>query len=246
MNLARVTAYHPETGKADLLFLSNGRRVPGVRVMSAHASSSSGRVGQAVPDSQDASDPYAVPAAGDRKLIACVAYYDGVPVVQGFLHDADSELLFPDADRMMDRTPSDFYHTVDGAANAEWFHPSGAYVRIGTDPAHEDLTGQDFQGKFTVRRNTDKQVHIHIEQAGGLATVDIAPSGAIKVTSKSTVDFTAEESITVTTKANMTVKADGYVAVTAGGAVDVKASGDISMSSDSSITMNAPRINLNG
>jgi len=181
MNLARVTAYHPETGKADLLFLVSGKRVPGVRVMAEHASSHSGRSGHAIPAGQDGGDPYAVPATGERKLIACVAFYDGVPVVQGFLHGTDSELLFPDADRVMDRSPSDFYHTIDGQGNAEWFHPSGAFVRIATDPTHEDLTGKDFQGRFKVRRNTDQRVHIHIEQAGGVASVDIDPDGKVRV-----------------------------------------------------------------
>lgn len=181
MNLARVTAYHPETGKVDLLFLTTNRRVPGVRVMAEHASSHSGRAGQATPDGQTSGDPYAVPAAGARAVIACVAFYDGTPVVQGFLHGTDSEILFPDSDRVMDRTPSDFYHTVDGKGNAEWYHPSGAFVRIATDPAHEDLAGKDFQGKFKLRRNTGNKVHIHIEQAGGVASVDIDPDGKVMV-----------------------------------------------------------------
>jgi hypothetical protein len=207
MNLARVTAYHPETNKVDLLFLADNRRVPGVRVMGAHASTSSGRVGQAIPDGQNGANPLAVPAAGERALIACVAYYDGVPVVQGFLQPADSELMFADHDRVMDRTPSDFYHTVDGKANAEWFHPSGAYVRIGTSAAHEDLTGKDYHRKFTPRRNRDQKVHIHIEQAGGVAAVDIAPDGKI----------------TITSKADLQADIEGKVTVNAGGAASIKA-----------------------
>lgn len=197
MNLARVTSYHPETGKADLLFLATGQRVPGVRVMAGSASSSSGRAGHAIPDGQKKADPYAVPAAGERALIACVAYYDGVPVVQGFLHGTDSELLFPDADRVMDRTPSDFYHTVDGKGNAEWYHPSGAFLRIATNPAHEDLTGRDYQGKFSVRRNRDKQVHIHVEQADGAASVDIAPGGRITITTKDGIVIDSTRAIRV-------------------------------------------------
>lgn len=215
MNLARVVAIHPERHKVDLVFLTDGRRVPGVRVMSGEASSSSGRTGLAKPDAQDLADPYAAPARSTRDLIACVAFYDGQPVVQGFLFPEVSECLFEDLDRVMDRTPSDFYHTVDGKGNAEWFHPSGAYVRIATDPAHEDLKGKDFDAKFNPKRNAEKQVHIHIEQAGGTASINIAPSGAIAIKSKATLQADIDGAVTVNGHSTVTVNADGKATVKA-------------------------------
>jgi len=199
MNLARVVAVHPESHRVDLLFLATNQRVPGVRVMSGAASSSSGMFGLATPTSQKAADPYDDPTKGDRVLIACVGYFDGQPVVHGFIFPEVSEILFADPDRVMHRTPSDFYHTVDGAGNAEWFHPSGAYVRIATDPAHEDLRGKDYNGKFNPKRNAGNKVHIHIEQAGGTASVNIAPDGAIVI--KSAATLLAEVADTVTVKA---------------------------------------------
>jgi len=215
MNLARVTAVHPETNKVDLLFIADGRPVPGVRVMCADASTASGTIGLALPDAQAKGDPYAPPAAGERVLIACVGYYDGLPVVQGFLFPEVSEMLFPDPERVMVRTPSDFYHTVDGKGNAEWFHPGGAYVRIGTSPAHEDLTGKDRHGLFNPRRNAGEKVHIHIEQAGGVASVDIAPDGKITITSKSDLVAEFEGRADVHTVGETIIKADAGATIKA-------------------------------
>lgn len=237
MNLARVVFIHPERNKVDLVFLADGRRVAGVRVMSGEASSSSGRTGLVKPDAQDLDDPYAAPARSGRDVIACVAFYDGQPVVQGFLFPEVAECMFPDLDRFMHRTASDFYHTVDGQGNAEWFHPSGAYVRIATAQAHEDLRGKDFDAKFNPRRNAEKQVHIHIEQAGGVASVNIAPNGHIEVVSAVDINVTAGGAVTV--------KADGDVAVTAGGDVTMKAGGDMRIAAGGKMALVATMIDLN-
>lgn len=197
MNLARVVFVHPERNKVDLVFLADNRRVAGVRVMAGEASSSSGRVGLATPDAQHLADPYDAPAKSGRDMIACVAYYDGQPIVQGFLFPEVSECLFTDPDRFLHRTASDFYHTVDGNGNAEWFHPGGSYIRIGTTPGHEDLKGKDFDKKFNPKRNADKKVHIHIEQAGGVASVDIAPNGAMVITTAATAVLNADGGATI-------------------------------------------------
>lgn len=197
MNLARVVAVHPERNKVDLVMLADNRRVPGVRVMSGEASTTSGRVGMPTPSAQALPDPYDAPGKSKVDVIACVGYYDGQPVVQGFLFPEVAECLFADQERFLHRTPSDFYHTVDGKGNAEWFHPSGAFIRIATDPAHEDLTAKDFDKKFSPKRNADAKVHIHIEQAGGVAAVDIAPDGKMVVTTKATALLNADGGATI-------------------------------------------------
>lgn len=181
MNLAKVVAVHPESHSVDLLVLDDNRRLPGVKVMSPAASSSSGVFGLARPPSQDAADPYVEPFDGKRDIVACVGYYQGIPVVVGFLFPTVSQCLFTDQDRYLHRTASDFYHTVDGKGNAEWFHPSSAYIRIGEAPEHEDLTGKDINRIWKVSRNTSRKVHIHVGQAGGTASIDISPSGTVVV-----------------------------------------------------------------
>ncbi len=177
MNLAKVVAVHPESHSVDLLVLDDNRRLPGVQVMSWSASSSSGAAALPKPDAQGYADPYEAPFNSARDIVACVGYYRGRPVVMGFLFPQVSQCLFADLDRYMNRTASDAYWTVDAQANAEFYHPSGAFIRIAATPAHEDLTGKDFDKAWKIARNTGNAVHIHVEQAGGVASVDIAPTG---------------------------------------------------------------------
>lgn len=208
MKLAKVVRVYPESNKVDLLVLDDGRRLPGVSVMAAGpVSSSSGVSGLPTPDSQDLPDPYEAPTFSKRDIVAVVGFYEYLPIVMGFLFPEVSECLFADKDRYMNRTPSDLYWTVDGLGNAELFHPSGAYVRIATNSAHEDLKGKDFDKVFNPARNADKKVHFHIAQAGGKASVDIAPSGAISVQSKSTLSMNAAGAVSITSGAGITLTA---------------------------------------
>jgi hypothetical protein len=230
MNLARVVAVHPERNKVDLVFLADNRRVPGVRVMSGEASTTSGRVGIPTPAAQALQDPYDAPAKSERDLIACVAYYDGQPVVQGFLFPEVAECLFTDPERYMHRTASDFYHTVDGKANAEWFHPSGAYIRVASDPEHEDLNGKDYDKKFNPKRNSDNKVHIHIEQAGGVASIDISPSGDISLKTVEQVFINAEKDINLNAGKDIKVTANDDIDVHANADVKIHAVGNAELS----------------
>jgi hypothetical protein len=143
MKLAKVVAVHPESHSVDLLVMDDGRRLPGVQVMSPFASSSHGLAGLARPKSQDLPDPYSAPFDGKRDIIACVGFYRDAPIVMGFLFPQVSQVLFSDYDRVMDRSPSDAYWTIDKDGNSEYFHPSGTYIRVAVNPEHEDLTGKD-------------------------------------------------------------------------------------------------------
>lgn len=222
MKLAKVVAVRPGN-KVDLLFLDNGQRVPGVSVMSGMASSSSGQLGLVTPDAQGEADPYVAPQRSNRDLIACVGFYGNVPVVQGFLYPEISEMIFQDPDRYVLRTASDFVHTVDGSANAEWWHPSGAFIRMGVDTAHDDLKGKDKNRKFNPKRNADKKVHIYIEQAGGTASVDIAPNGKITITSASDIKFDIAGNSTINVGGNVEAAVAGTTKITSGGNATIKA-----------------------
>jgi len=179
LDIARVVLVHPESNAVDLEFMSDGRRVPGVQVLCDSAASDCGR--------SDLSEPagtgYGSETGKGRDVFAVIGWMEEFPVVLGFLFPQVSECLFADKNRRIDRHASDVYSTIDADGNAEFHHPSGAYVRFGTSPAHEDLTGKDYDKKWAIRRNTDKPVHIHVEQAGGVAAVNIAPSGAISADS---------------------------------------------------------------
>ena len=190
LDLAKVADVHPESNAVDLVFMMDNRRISGVQVMCDMAGTDFGSAGFAEPDAVG----YDAPMTKTRDLIAVVGWFrDGSPMVLGFVFPQIAQCLFKDKNRMVWRSPSDVYFTVDGSGNAEVFHPSGAYIRMGTSPAHEDLTGRDYDGIWAIKRNTGNAVHIHLAQAGGNATFDIAPDGSIVGTSAVKFDFTAPD-----------------------------------------------------
>lgn len=195
LKMVRVVEVHPESHSVDVVVLDDNRRLSGVKVATGSAGGDYGVAGLAIPTNTG----FDSDNSGKRDIFALLAWVGYTPVVMGFLHPAKSQVLFSDKERMIYRHPSDVYMTVDGAGNAELHHPSGAFVRLGTSPAHEDLTGKDFEGAWKIARNTDKAVHIHIEQAGGVASIDIAPNGAITVHSSSTLTATVDGGTTLTT-----------------------------------------------
>lgn len=206
IEFGRVVAVDWKSHTVDLIMSGDGRSLQDVRVMSSSASSDSGLSDLPKPGAVDSVT--GLPKTnGDRSVIAVVAFYNDLPVVIGFIHPQASQLRLNDEERMMNRHASDVYQTIDKDGNFEFAHPSGAYIRIGTTPAHEDLAAKSYGGKWKITKNTDKQVHLHIEQAGGKATLDIAPDGAIAITTATTVSVNATGNATVTSGGKATVKA---------------------------------------
>ena len=198
LRLARVAAVHPEDHSVDLVMVDNGERFAGVQTLTGSASTNSGTHDMPTP-STPAAGKWDMTERTDCDMIAVVGFTGKFPIVMGFLYPQVSQMLFSDPNRKVMRHASDVYTTIDGQGNSEFYHPSGAYIRIGTSSAHEDLSGKNADGSWAITKNTGNQVHIHVEQAGGKASVDIAPSGAITITTQSTVDVTADGNVTVKT-----------------------------------------------
>lgn len=181
----KVVAIHWEDHSCDLVMLADGSRLTGVQILSSSASTNTGLNDLAAPGAAPGGDKWNASQKTGRDITAIVGWADGVPFVNGFLFPQICQMTFKDANRKIDRHASDFYHTVDGAGNAEWYHPSGTYLRIGTSPAHEDLTGKDFDKKWKIANNTGSAPHVHLTVANAgavVATLDISPAGAITVT----------------------------------------------------------------
>jgi hypothetical protein len=175
--LAKVVAIHPESNCVDVVVLRTGARLAAVRVLVEMASGQTGSSNLHLPDSANGYDS---DNTGRRDIVAAIAYFREIPFVVGFLFPEVAECLFARPDFKVDRHASDAYSTVSATGDMELCHPSGAYVRIAENPAHEDLTGQDYDGIWKVARNTERQVHIHIE-IPGKASIDLAPDGAMSV-----------------------------------------------------------------
>lgn len=220
LDIARVVETHPESHAVDLEFMADGRRVAGVQVMSSSAGTDMGLSDLSRPDRTG----YGAENSAVRDVYAVVSYFGRTPVVLGFLFPQVAQCLFPDRDRMVYRHASDVYMTIDRDGNTEVAHPSGTFLRIGTTPVHEDLTGKDYDKIWNIRRNTDKAVHVQlsVKNAGGqVASVNIDPAG----------------NVTLANQGNTSIQTAGNVAVTAGGTM--------SLSSGGAMTLTAPTIDLN-
>lgn len=181
----KVVAIHPEDHSVDVVLFESGARLAGVQVISQSASTNTGMAGLATPGTSS-SNAWDASSTSGRQVHAVIGYMGAEPFVAGFLFPQVCEMTFPDADRFVQRHPSDFYHTVDAKGNAEWYHPSGTYLRMGTSPAHEDLTGKDFDKKWKIAKNTGAAPHVQLVVANGGAakcTVNIDPAGKVTVTS---------------------------------------------------------------
>lgn len=215
LRLARVVAMHPEDHSIDLVMVDDGSRLAGIQVLTSSASSNSGVSDMPTPSTPASGDKWSLAERTDCDMIAVVGFFGLQPMVLGFLYPQVSQMLFKEPNRRMMRHASDVYSTIDGAGNTEFYHPSGAFIRIGTSPAHEDLTGKDVDGKWKISKNTGSQVHIHVEQAGGKASLDIAPDGAIVVDTLSTLTARATGAVSVTTDSTLTADVAGAATVNA-------------------------------
>lgn len=175
----RVEAIHPEDYSVDVVMTDDGSRLAGVQVLTPFASSNTGCNDMAQPSG---GGEWSLTNSRDRDVLACVAFFSRFPVVIGFRFPQVCQMLFKEIGRRINRHSSDVYSTIDAEGNTELYHPSGTYLRIGTSPGHDDLTGKDFDGNWKISKNTGKAVHVHLTVANAgseVATLDIDPSGNV-------------------------------------------------------------------
>lgn len=230
MHFARVVNWNPESNSVDVVLMQDNRRFSGVQILSKKAGGDFGHYGLGVPTETG----YDAKTTRKRDVFCVVAFVGANPVVMGFLFPQVTQMLFSkEADPRyhemeVDRHPSDVFKIIDGDGNFELHHPSGAYIRVAEDPSFEQLEGKDYLEKWKIEKNTDKRVHIHVEQAGGKAWVDIDPDGNIVVNGPvllcQTPKMIVEGDVTVT--GHMHVKGD------VGTEGSLKAEGDIGAGGD--------------
>ena len=162
--------------------VDNGQRMIGVQVVTTNGSTRTG--GVSLPTVPPKKDKWDITQRTEQDQIALVGFVRGYPVVMGYLFPQISQMTFKDPKRKMERHQSDFYTTVDGDGNMEMHHPSGAYIRIGESPAHEDLENKNFDGNFKLDRNKTKRVHIRLGM-GDKGHITISPDGDITISGKS-------------------------------------------------------------
>ena len=192
--LGRVVAVYPEARAVDLVMSRDGRRLRRVSVLGAMLTSASGAFHLHAPGPPSSPwDPQDV--AEGLNVFAAVDFYDGVPHVVGFRGPETGEMNFKEENLSVDRHPSDVYSTLNDAGEIEFAFPNGTFLRIGLTPDHEDLTGKDFDKKFSIKRNKDAQLHLRLVLAGSdtpALDIHVTPAGIATVTLAGTATLTAE------------------------------------------------------
>lgn len=225
LRMARVADVHPEDNSVDIVMVDDGSRYPGVQVLAPTATTNCGYAD--LPSVTATSDKFDLTQSTDRDALAVVGFMaPTLPVVLGFLWPQVNQVLFADQNRRIVRHASDVYTSTDKDGNFELYHPSGTYLRIGTDGAHEDLTGKDFDKQWKISKNTDKAVHVklRVSNAGDdKASLDIDPSGNIALQCDGNVTATIGGNVTATVAGNLSATISGTTYVESTGNATLKA-----------------------
>lgn len=245
LEMAQVVEVHPESNSVDVVMMRTGRRIPGCQVLAPSAGTTFGLSGLTMPDITG--DKYEAIRSGTQDIYALVAIVGTVPLVLGFLYPQVSEMLFEERDREIDRHVSDVYKTINKDGDFEFYHPSGAFVRIAVDTDHEDLTGKDYDKKWKISRNTDKLVDMRVEitNANGFqSSLLMTKDGNVELTTTSDVIVTAGANVSVNAQGNVVVSAAGDASVSADGNITVEAGGDIGLSAGGELNVSASSMNV--
>lgn len=186
---AIIVATNPGDNSVDLILCDDGSRISGVPVLCVGGSARSGSVGLPEIEGSDSGkggagggDKWDITKGRGKQIEAMVGFMgSGNPFVAGFMFPQISQMTFDDKKRSLSRHQSDVYHTTDGEGNTEFYHPSGAYVRIGEKTEHEDLEGKNVDKSFKLDRNKDKKVKMHIQTKDGKGAVTLDPDGTITI-----------------------------------------------------------------
>lgn len=221
LRFARVVRLYHDS--ADVVFVDDGFHAPRVPLLRGFMTSDAGTFDQ--PEPTPVTDELRLNDSSGRVMMAVIGFVKGYPVILGTLAPATCAMLF-EANRYVHRLPSDVVVTGDPDGNVEVFHPSGTYIRIGENPAHDDLTGKDLNKRFKLTRNTERAVGLTAVIANGgeeRARLQVDPSG--------NVVLDHDGNLQVETRGNAAIDVTGALDADVGGAATVTAA---------SLTINAP------
>lgn len=206
----KVTAVYAKAHAVDVVMNKDARQLSAVTVLCGMVSTASGSVDLHTPGAP--SKPYDVQNTEGLNIWAAVAMFADLPVVIGFKAPELGEMTFDRVNFKITRHPSDVYTSIDDDGNVEVFHPSGTYLRIGEATAHEDLTGQDFDKRFAIKRNMDKAPHVFLAvRNGGEAKVslDLKPDGGAALIATGDVDVTGQGNLTAVVQGTAHIESVG-------------------------------------
>jgi phage baseplate assembly protein gpV len=240
IEIGLVVATYPAGNSVDVLLDRDGSRLSNVQVAVPMGSDICGVLD--LPDIGGPADDsrWNITASRTRYIRAIVQFYRGMPIVTNFLLPQVCQVTFDEKNRRIDRHASDVYTSIDDLGNYELAFPNGSYLRIGTSPAHEDLTARDFDKKWAITRNTSNSLYFHYTHKNGgfaVTTVEIDPSGNIKLF--------GEGNLTATINGNVTATVGGNVHATVSGTMTADVTGAVTINAPAGTTINGP-LTVNG
>jgi hypothetical protein len=218
VQLGIVVAVYPQGNAIDVLLPDSGSRLTNVQVAVSSGSDSTGTVDLPDPGLPADDTRWNLPGDPTRNIIAVIQSYKGNPICTGFILPQVCQMTFDRPNFRVMRHASDVYTTIDQNGNTELYHPSGTFLRIGTAPAHEDLTGQDFDGEWKIDDNTGALVYVNLVIANGgqvKASFKVDPSGNVTLTAVGTLTANITGDIDVTTQGNLNATVSGTMKATA-------------------------------
>jgi hypothetical protein len=135
-----------------------------------------------------------------RRLIACVDFVYGRPIVVGFVLLDGSQMGLTEQNREVHLHPSGACTMIAPDGSIETFHPGGGYVRIGTGD-HQDLATVAAGGTWNTPAAPAPQITV---ATSGFKAI-IAPGGQVTMTSNAGADVTFAGDVNLTTP-TLTVK----------------------------------------
>ena len=154
IRLAKVTYVHPEGQKLEVMFLDTGDYGRDVQVMSPYAGTDFGFTSGIPSPGQEGHEPNKKTDPNERHIIAVVATLQGRHICLGFLFPQVTHMAFTkdlDKNRMIERHTSDFYRTINDAADMDMVHPGGAWIRMGLTPFPDKLEGRDYDKRWKTK-----------------------------------------------------------------------------------------------
>lgn len=232
-----VVATYPAGASVDVLLNKDGSRLSNVQVAAWSASSNTGEFD--LPDIGGATDDtrWNLLLPVTRYVRAIIDYMDGVPVCTGFLYPQECQMTFDRKNFKVSRHASDVYSTINDSGDIERYHPSGTYLRIAATAPHEDLTSQDFDQQWAIKKNTTAAVHVHLVVANAgsvVATLDIDPSGNISLVHSGNLTTTTSGNATINVTGTTDINSTGNLTATISGTTTINSTGDVDITAPTS------------
>jgi hypothetical protein len=232
--LGIVVATYPEGSSIDVVMIKDGSRLSNVQVATSSASSNTGIADLADIGAPAGDTRWDITQPVERLVRGIIMFVQGVPICTGFLFPQVGQMTFQRKNFKVERHASDVYSTINASGDMETYHPSGSYFRIGASPAHEDLTGQDYDRQWKIANNTGSAVHAHLAVANAgsiVATVDIDPQGNVTLMHRG--------NLTTTTTGNATLNVSGTTTINSTGNLSIQSQGNVTVNTSSAATLTA-------